>query len=282
MAKMEMTVNVNVANGGQASELVEMDNSRGIPVTTSRKVAMVFEKRHADVLRDIEALDCTADFRERNFAFSTYRAPGQRRKFPMYFLTKDGFTFLAMGYTGKKAAKFKEAYIAAFNKMEAQIKEGVAVANVSRKQLALMIIEAEEAKEKAEAELAVAQPKVETFHRIMDHGSNMALVDAGKVLGVKPYKMISALENSEILCQRRRHAVTGNLLGKSKPKARQEYIDAGYFVSVVKDTGAGQGFPQTLVTPKGLHWLRKKIDAGLMKEATDWSRKGRKQVASPA
>lgn len=80
-------------------------------------VAETFEKRHGDVLRDIEKLDCSIDFTERNFALSSYKdASGKSNK--MYYITRDGFTILAMGYTGVKAMRFKEAYIRQFNAME--------------------------------------------------------------------------------------------------------------------------------------------------------------------
>ena len=41
----------------------------------------------------------------------------------MYNLSRDGFTLLAMGFTGKKAAAYREAYIREFNNMEAQLVE---------------------------------------------------------------------------------------------------------------------------------------------------------------
>ncbi|WP_260458301.1 Rha family transcriptional regulator [Bacteroides salyersiae] len=44
-----------------------------------------------------------------------------RKKGPMFYLTRDGFTFLAMGFTGKVAVEFKETYINAFNEMEKAI-----------------------------------------------------------------------------------------------------------------------------------------------------------------
>lgn len=105
-------------------------------VTTSLKIAEVFEKRHCEVLRSIRNNECSAVFQERNFAFSFYHSKllnGGYKKQPMYYITKDGFTFLAMGFTGKVAAQFKEAYINAFNEMEkrlagATIKENEIVA----------------------------------------------------------------------------------------------------------------------------------------------------------
>lgn len=89
----------------------------GLAYCSSRQVADEFDKRHADVLRDTENLDCSDEFRERNFALSSYRSE-QNKKMPEVLMTKDGFTFLAFGYRGKKAALFKEGYIRRFNQME--------------------------------------------------------------------------------------------------------------------------------------------------------------------
>lgn len=84
-------------------------------------VAKFFEKEHRDVLRAIRNLDCSEEFTERNFALSKYK-DSTGRKLPCYQMTRDGFVFLAMGFTGKKAAQFKEFYINRFNEMEAQIR----------------------------------------------------------------------------------------------------------------------------------------------------------------
>lgn len=93
---------------------------QGIPVTTSLRVAEIFKKRHKHVLRSIQNLECSKDFTERNFGLSEYQDP-TGRKLPMYEMTKDGFVFLAMGFTGKEAAQFKEAYINAFNWMQEEL-----------------------------------------------------------------------------------------------------------------------------------------------------------------
>lgn len=89
--------------------------------TNSVLVAKVFNKEHGKVMRDIANLKCSNDFRAANFGLSSY-VNEQNKEFPMYEMTKDGFTFLVMGYTGQKAAEFKEAYINAFNEMEAKLK----------------------------------------------------------------------------------------------------------------------------------------------------------------
>ena len=94
---------------------------KGVPVTTSRKIAKVFGKEHYNVLRDIENLDCSESFNAINFELVNYKdKKGEKR--PEYIITKDGFVFLVMGYRGRKAAAFKEAYIKSFNDMEDYIK----------------------------------------------------------------------------------------------------------------------------------------------------------------
>lgn len=89
-------------------------------------VAEFFEKNHKEVLRDIRNIAApnsglSKEFAERNFALGSYKDK-QNQKRPCYYLTRDGFTILVMGYTGKKALSFKELYIRRFNEMEELIK----------------------------------------------------------------------------------------------------------------------------------------------------------------
>lgn len=86
-------------------------------VVSSLDVAETFEKEHRRVLQDIRELKCSDEFREHNFVQSSY-VTMQKKNQPMYLMTRDGFTILAMGYTGEKAMRFKEAYIKQFNAME--------------------------------------------------------------------------------------------------------------------------------------------------------------------
>jgi Rha family phage regulatory protein len=92
----------------------------GQAFTTSQNVAEAFGKLHKDVLRKIEGLECSANFTERNFTLSEY-IDGSGRRLPQWGMTKDGFMFLVMGFTGKSAAAIKEGYIAAFNEMAARL-----------------------------------------------------------------------------------------------------------------------------------------------------------------
>jgi Rha family phage regulatory protein len=129
-----------------------------IPVTTSLKVAEIFDKEHKNVIRDIENL---LDGGERRFALSsmfilssyksvqnkehknviqsienliaensavknmfmlsTYKVRG--RDFKQYLLTQDGCALLVMGFNGAKATEFKVAYIQAFNEMKKELED---------------------------------------------------------------------------------------------------------------------------------------------------------------
>lgn len=119
----QVTEVVQVAPTDQELSLVAVENEHA--VTTSMRVAEVFGKQHKDVLKAVKSLDCSEDFHKRNFALmqkSIKIGNGAERKSPMYYITRDGFMFLVMGFTGKTAAKWKEAYIKAFNEMEAKIR----------------------------------------------------------------------------------------------------------------------------------------------------------------
>lgn len=104
------------------NKLVILKNDEA--VCDSLKVAEKFEKRHADVIRAIENLQKNDSTQNcvRCFKKTSYKdAKGEMR--PMYLMNRDGFTFLVMGFTGKKANEWKWNYINAFNAMESILKE---------------------------------------------------------------------------------------------------------------------------------------------------------------
>ena len=90
-------------------------------VTDSLKVAESFDKKHKDVLKawkNLAAQNCAT---KKMFVESTYVNRG--KEYPMIYMNRDGFTLLAMGFTGKKALDFKLKYIQAFNEMEKRIRQ---------------------------------------------------------------------------------------------------------------------------------------------------------------
>lgn len=123
MNNLQNKKTVNKTKEIQSASLVF--NKKNEAVTTSLLVAQKFGKRHDNVLKDIETKVIgflTPKFLGVHFKKTSYKNL-QNKKQPMYEMTKDGFTILVMGYTGKLAMQFKEEYIASFNKMHDWIKE---------------------------------------------------------------------------------------------------------------------------------------------------------------
>lgn len=79
-------------------------------VTTSLQVAESFEKRHDNVLREIEGL-LKIEEAQKYFQAGAYEHPQNKQQYRMYYMNRDGFTLLAMGFNGKKALEFKLKYI---------------------------------------------------------------------------------------------------------------------------------------------------------------------------
>lgn len=100
-------------------ELVIMHDQQA--VTTSLKVAEIFEKEHKDVMKSIRNLTAQNFAVKKMFVEDSYLNSRNQQQ-PMYYMNRDGFTLLAMGFTGSKAMEFKLKYIDAFNKMEEQIR----------------------------------------------------------------------------------------------------------------------------------------------------------------
>ncbi|HGH7180707.1 TPA: Rha family transcriptional regulator [Bacillus luti] len=110
------------------NSLVFIDNNE--VVTDSLIVAEVFEKQHKDVLKSVRNLNCSEDFNQRNFAPVEYQdEKGEQR--PKYLIKRDGLVFLVMGFTGKRAAEFKERYIQDFNEMEQKLKQQLDTSQLS-------------------------------------------------------------------------------------------------------------------------------------------------------
>lgn len=110
------------------TDLIDVHQSNGVLVTTSRNVAEVFNKNHADVLRDIRNIlaslpDESKNWGISNFADTPYTNSQNGQTYTEYLITKDGLVLLVMGYNGKEAMAFKLAYIQRFNEMEELLKK---------------------------------------------------------------------------------------------------------------------------------------------------------------
>lgn len=112
-------------------------------VTTSLQVAATFNKNHRDVLAAIDDLkEGVAENYADLFYEDSYIHPQNKQKYRQIIMNRDGFTLLAMGFTGQKALKFKLKYIEAFNQMEKEIQQPKLP--TSQRELALLALSANE------------------------------------------------------------------------------------------------------------------------------------------
>lgn len=118
---MATTLSLFPTQEQNSQHLVMVSNDQ--VVTTSLQVAEYFDKRHADVLRQINNLITLNAKLRLGYESVTYEDSNGKKQ-PMYLMNRDGFTLLAMGFTGKKAMQFKIAYINAFNEMEDILRSG--------------------------------------------------------------------------------------------------------------------------------------------------------------
>ena len=100
-----------------------LSTQNGEPVASSRQIAESFGKDHNHVMRDIKALEkgVSKNGQTPMFFKTEYTHEQNGQTYPMYLMNRDGFTLLAMGFTGKAALEWKLKYIQAFNAMEKQL-----------------------------------------------------------------------------------------------------------------------------------------------------------------
>lgn len=220
----------------------------------SRDVAAYFRKRHADVLRAIRDLQCSDEFRRCNFAsFNFNDLPGEVTSHVT--MTKDGFAFLVMGFTGAAAAVFKEAYINRFNAMESELRSRTAIAlpQTFAEALRLAADKAEEnerlsgqVRQQAE-QIAFQAPKVEAYERIAEADGSMCITEAAKNLQLRPTDLFKHLRTRAWIYRR---------AGAREDLGYQARIAAGLLEHKVTVQHRGDGSErvctQVRVTPKGL------------------------------
>jgi Rha family phage regulatory protein len=190
------------------NELI-INREDGQCVTTSTIVAREFDKRHSDVLRDIRNLSCSRDFRERNFALMVKvkelpQGGGQKSEY--YEMTKDGFSFLVMGYTGKKAAEFKEKFINAFNGMQSLLNSDDYILARSqailKKRISVQKLRIEQLSEENEQQtkqLLLAAPKVQYVDTTLQSVNTLTTTQVAKEMGLDAHKLNKLLSEKGML-----------------------------------------------------------------------------------
>lgn len=258
---------------------INLQNSNGQVVVSSRDVAEKFGKRHTHILDTIKGYfnDLSTTEFSALFNLSEYKASNGKTNYE-YLMNRDGFSLLAMGFTGKNALKWKLKYIEAFNKMEETIKQGNYLSEEEKLKLQLFSkdsLEVVNAHNRL-VELATApliaqneelRPKAE-FHDTVHSSVNS--ISVGKFSGVlqkneifKKFgrnKLFQWLRDNDYLC------VCGDL--KNKPT--QKALSGGYmdYDEYVTDNGHGKSITtyKPLITGKGQIYFTEKLIKYFQKE----------------
>lgn len=243
-------------------ELVFKGESNQV-LTNSLLVAEKFGKEHNKVIRDIQNLSCSDEFRAANFGVSSYISL-QNKELPMYVMTKDGFSFLVMGYTGVKAGMFKEEYIKAFNKMEETIKNGGFNVPKSFREALLLAAEQQEVIENQQKQIEEKNEKIEAdkpkvlFSEAVSASNKSILVrELAKLITQNGYQI-----GEKQLYERLRKAGYLCSVGESRNQPTQTYMNIGLFEikkRVIMDGDEAKVYNTTVVTPKGVHYFINKF-----------------------
>ncbi len=206
--------------------------SDGRPVTTSLMVAERFGKRHDRVLRSIENLECSNEFRVSNFGETSYTQAQNGQSYKMYEITKDGFAFLVLGFTGKPAAELKEAFINEFNRL---LKTQQPVKQLSKEEQILHVMQFLQADVKAlqeqnqihketiqiqQHEIKKLAPKAEYAETVLHSNEAILTTIIAKELGMGAITLNQVLHGLGII-----HKIDGKWVAYAK------YQDKGYTVT---------------------------------------------------
>lgn len=243
-------------------ELVFKGESNQV-LTNSLLIAEKFGKEHNKVIRDIQNLSCSDEFRAANFGVSSYISL-QNKELPMYVMTKDGFSFLVMGYTGVKAGMFKEEYIKAFNKMEETIKNGGFNVPKSFREALLLAAEQQEVIENQQkqieeknAKIEADKPKVLFSEAVSASNKSILVRELAKLITQNGYQI-----GEKQLYERLRKAGYLCSVGESRNQPTQTYMNIGLFEikkRVIMDGDEAKVYNTTVVTPKGVHYFINKF-----------------------
>lgn len=163
-----------------------LSTQNGEPVASSRQIAESFEKNHRDVLRAVDNLKEDV----RNFAqmfFETTVPDSYGREQRAYLMNRDGFTLLAMGFTGKAALEWKLKYIAAFNEMEKKLTEQP---QLTRSQLlATALIAAHEELKEKDKQIETMKPKALFADAVSASNQSILVGEMAKLLSQNGIQM---------------------------------------------------------------------------------------------
>ena len=166
------------SRGYENVNLINIENKNGVAVVSSRVVAKDFGKRHANVLQTIDELIKTVNSVMTLFIESSYKA-GTGKQYKEYLLTRDGFSLLVMGFTGKEALHWKLQYIEAFNRMEEYIKQQQSREMPKMTLEEIMIAQLQE-QQRIKQQQAVIEQQVQTVEQRMTNFEENSALDPGE------------------------------------------------------------------------------------------------------
>ena len=243
---MSDTLTIHAPADGERTPVVVAKD--GVVFADSRDVARVFGKEHKRVLQTIRELHCSDDFRQRNFVpFKIKDLTGETTSHVE--MSRDGFSFLVMGFTGAEAAQWKERYIEAFNAMEAELKARPATIDYLDPKNILGFVGALQA-EVAKRDVVIREQgeRLEKLDLIEGAAGSMCISTAAKTLGVNPIKNLFSLLQSRRWIFKRPN--TSGWL------AHQDKIQAGYLEHAdhlyIDSLGQERVNSRVMVTAKGL------------------------------
>ncbi len=230
----------------------------------SRDVAAFFGKRHDNVLRDIDGLIAHAsNLRDRQFtAVLTDHPTIAGRKDRSFDMDRDGFTLLAMGFTGAKALKWKLRYIEAFNALEAEVRRiaesGPAIDLNDPGALRGLLLTYSEKAIALQSKVDELMPSKEALERIAEADGSLCITDAAKALQMMPKALFEWLS---------RHGWIYRRIGSTAWLGYEDKRRGGYLehkvTTVQRPDGTERVFEQVRVTAKGLTKLAGLIEPPL-------------------
>lgn len=235
----------------QEQEIVGVSfyDCNGQKMVSSRDVAKNFDKEHKHVLDAIRQILVAENSATNFFIESSFEYRGQQ--FPMYYMTRDGFSLLAMGFTGSKAMEWKLKYIQAFNAMERKLtmpesddmilSRAVLIANKKVEQLQSTNIQLVQ-------ENAKLKPASDYAHAVLMSDEKLTVKQIAQNYGMTSQKFNSILEEMGIQYKVNKQWIL-----------YRKYQGKGYVVGVPFDIGNGKTKERTYWTRKGQAFLYKKL-----------------------
>jgi len=230
-------------------ELV-IKSKKGNPVTTSLIVAEVFEKDHKHVIASIREILSSAENSAQYFAHGFYQDSSGKSN-PMFYMNRDGFTLLVMGFTGSKALRFKIAFIEAFNEMEKRLHDSKYIIPQTFAEALELAAKQTRELESKERIIALQAPKVEFADKISNTEN---LVDIGQTS-----KLLKLPFGRNTFFKKLRE---DGIFFRNRNEPLQEYVERNYFKLfqelIQTNTHGNFSVTKVCVTQKGLFWLSKK------------------------